>query len=118
MTKEQEEQREQAMYRSSGVCAVCGKPLINGFQYAHKIPNKDIYRRKYGSMIIDHTLNGEMVCSLGCNQSVDCGSSYGNHLEIIAQIVVAEYLKLWGSEGLGRLSDLLIAEYEKIGIRT
>lgn len=117
MTKEQEEQREKAMYRSSGVCAVCGKPLT-AFQYAHKIPNKEIYRRKYGSMIIDHTLNGEMVCSLGCNQSVDCGSSYGNHLEIIAQIVAAEYLKLWGSDGLGKLSDILIAKYEKIGIRT
>lgn len=119
MTKEQKEQREKAMYRSSGVCAVCGKPLNEGYpQYAHRIPNKEIYRKKYGSMIIDHTLNGEMVCSLGCNQTIDCGSSYGNQLEIIAHIVIAEYLKLWGSDGLDKLSDMLIKEYEKIGIRT
>ena len=112
MTDKQREQRERAYTRSCGVCAVCGKPLSEGqMQYAHAIPQKEMYIKKYGTWIIDHTLNGEIVCSLACNQSVDVGSSYGNHLEVISDILIYEYQQLWGIEGLGKLADKILKKY-------
>ena len=37
MTNKQMEQREKAILRAGGVCAVCGKPLSYGQpQYAHR----------------------------------------------------------------------------------
>jgi len=111
MTEKQIEQREKAFCRSNGLCPVCGRPLSQGqMQYAHKIPQKEMYIKKYGSWVIDHTLNGELVCSLSCNQSVDVGSSYGHHLEVIADILIYEYIQIWGKEGLGKLADILIKE--------
>lgn len=115
MTDAQKEQREKALARSCGVCAVCGKPLISGqMQYAHAIGQREIYRKKYGSFIIDHTLNGKMVCSLACNQSVDVGSSYGNHLEVIADILIYEYMQMWGVSGLGKLADKITEKYKGV----
>ena len=117
MTDKQREQREKAYSRSCGVCAVCGKPLSqNQMQYAHKIPQKEMYIKKYGTWVIDHTLNGELVCSLACNQSIDVGSSYGNHLDIIADILINEYIQLWGAEGLGKLTDKVLVKYKRLGI--
>ena len=117
MNEREIEQRESALARSCGVCAVCGKPLKQGqAQYAHKIGNREIYRKKYGSWIIDNSLNGEMVDCLACNQSVDVGSSYGNHLEVIADIVIAEFVKMWGAEGLGKLSDKILARFRNMGV--
>ncbi|MBO7733783.1 MAG: hypothetical protein J6S67_14560 [Methanobrevibacter sp.] len=112
------EQREQALQRAGGcICQKCGKPFRAG-QYAHKIANKEMWRKKYGSFIIDHTLNGEYVCSLSCNQSVDVGSSYGNHLEVIADILIYEYQKMWGADGIVALSDKLLEKYKQYGINT
>lgn len=116
MNDEQKEQREQALMRAGGcICQICGKPFRAG-QYAHKIANKEMWRKKYGTFIIDHTLNGEYVCSLSCNQSVDVGSSYGNHLDVIADIVIYEFQKMWGAEGLGKLSDKLLEKYKSLGV--
>lgn len=116
MTDKQREQREKAMERSLGVCAVCGKPLREGaMQYAHKIPQKDMYIKKYGTWVIDHTLNGELVCSLACNHSIDVGSSYGNHLDVIADVLISEYIATWGAEGLGKLTDKVLAKYKRLG---
>ena len=115
MTEKQIEQRQKAMARSNGICPICKKPLISGqMQYAHKIPQKEMFRNKYGSFIIDHTLNGEMVCSLPCNQSVDVGSSYGNHLEVIADILIYEYMQMWGVSGLGKLADKITEKYKGV----
>ena len=112
MTDKQRDQRQQAQGRSGGVCYICGKPLKDGqMQYAHRIPQKEMYIKKYGSWVIDHTLNGELVCSLPCNQSVDCGSSYGNHLEVIADILIYEYMQMWGIAGLGKLADKITEKY-------
>ena len=114
MTEKQIEQREKAFARSGGICAVCGKPLSQGqMQYAHAIAQKELWRNKYGSWVIDHTLNGEMVCCLSCNQTIDVGSSYGNHLEVIADILIYEYMKLWGVSGLGKLADKITATYKE-----
>ena len=114
MTEEQKEQRIKAQGRSGGVCYICGKPLKDGqMQYAHRIPQKEMYIKKYGSWVIDHTLNGELVCSLSCNQSVDVGSSYGNHLEVIADILIYEYKKMYGIAGLGKLADKITEEYKR-----
>ena len=118
MTEQQRIQREKAYSRSCGVCAVCGKSLNEGqIQYAHKIPQKEMYIKKYGTWVIDHTLNGELVCSLACNQSVDVGSSYGNHLDVIADILIAEFVKMYGAEGLGKLTDKLLEKYKQMGVQ-
>lgn len=91
MTKAQREQRELAMGFSDGLCAVCGKPLNQGqAQYAHKIANTKTNRSKYGSFVIDHTLNGAMVCSLSCNQAMNIGFNRGAVLNLIADITLME----------------------------
>ena len=112
MNEREIEQRKKALSRACGICPICKKPMQAG-QYAHKIGNREIYRKKYGNWIIDHTLNGEYVCSLSCNNSVDVGSSYGNHLEVIADILIYEYKKMYGFAGLGKLADKITAEYKK-----
>lgn len=91
MTEQQKEQRRIAYYRSHGMCAVCGKPLSLGQpQYAHKIANTDTNRKKYGSFVIDHTLNGDYTCSLECNQVMNIGNNPGKCLLLIADIVTYE----------------------------
>lgn len=99
MTEKQKEQREQAIGRAYGVCYVCKKPLAGtAVQYAHRIANTKTNRSKYGSFIIDHTLNGEMVCSLKCNQSLNIGFDKGKCLDLIATIVIAEIKKFSGEK--------------------
>lgn len=94
MTKEQKEQREISLGLSNGFCCVCGKPILAGHpQYAHKIANTTTNRKKYGSFIIDHPLNGVMVCSLECNQSMNIGFNRGAVLGLIADIVMFEIRK-------------------------
>lgn len=91
MTDKQREQREKAMERSLGVCAVCGKPLREGaMQYAHAIGNTESNRKKYGSFFIDSTFNGELVCSLECNAKVDVGKSRGRIMEKLVEILTNE----------------------------
>lgn len=99
MTDAQKEQREKALARSCGVCAVCGKALISGqMQYAHAIGNTEVNRKKYGSFFIDSTYNGELVCSLGCNASVDIGKSKGRILDKLADILLKEMKDFNGGE--------------------
>lgn len=91
MTDRQKEQREKAKQRSCGVCAICGKPLVYGqSQYAHRIGNTEVNRKKYGSFFIDSTYNGELVCSLECNASLDIGKSKGNVLNTLSDIIIKE----------------------------
>ena len=91
MTEEQKEQRIKAQGISGGVCFICGKPLKDGqMQYAHRIGNTEVNRKKYGSFFIDSTYNGELVCSLGCNASVDVGKSKGKILDTLADILLKE----------------------------
>ena len=91
MTEQQRVQREQAQGRSGGVCFICGKPLKDGqMQYAHRIGNTEVNRKKYGSFFIDSTYNGELVCSLGCNASLDVGKSKGKILDTLADILLKE----------------------------
>lgn len=99
MTDAQKEQREKALARSCGVCAICGKPLISGqMQYAHAIGNTEVNRKKYGSFFIDSTYNGELVCSLGCNASVDIGKSKGRILDKLADILLKEMKDFRGEQ--------------------
>ena len=91
LNEQQKIQREQAQGRSGGVCYICGKPLKDGqMQYAHRIGNTEVNRKKYGSFFIDSTYNGELVCSLGCNASVDVGKSKGKILDTLADILLKE----------------------------
>lgn len=99
MTDAQKEQREKALARSCGVCAICGKPLVSGqMQYAHAIGNTEVNRKKYGSFFIDSTYNGELVCSLECNASVDIGKSKGRILDKLADILLKEMKDFQGGE--------------------
>ena len=91
MTDAEREQREKTLARSCGVCPVCGKPLRAGqMQYAHAIGNTEVNRKKYGSFFIDSTFNGELVCSLACNASIDVGKSKGKILDKLADILIKE----------------------------
>lgn len=91
MTQRQMEQKERAFVRSCGVCYVCGKPLFEGqMQYAHRIGNTETNRKLYGTFFVDSTFNGEMVCSLECNHSLDCGKSKGNILSNLITILTNE----------------------------
>lgn len=99
MNKAEKEQREKALERSCGVCYVCGKPLCYGHgQYAHRIGNTEVNRKKYGSFFIDSTYNGEMVCSLECNADVDVGKSKGMILDTLADILLKEMKDFQGEE--------------------
>jgi hypothetical protein len=99
MNSNQRDQREKALCRSNGLCPVCGRPLAQGqMQYAHKIGNTEVNRKKYGSFFIDSTYNGELVCSLGCNSSVDVGKSKGTILDTLADILIKEMKDFHGGE--------------------
>jgi len=100
MTDAEVNQRELALLRSGYICSVCGGSIYQYGtpQYAHKITNNQMNRKKYGSFVIDHTLNGEMVCSLACNASVDVGCDEGEKLKVIADIVMYEIKKFQGGE--------------------
>jgi len=92
MNKKEREQREKAIARSHGICPVCNGSIYqyDTPQYAHKIANTETFRKMYGSFIVDHTLNGEMVCSLGCNQVMNIGYDRGEVLKLLADIVTYE----------------------------
>lgn len=99
MNNKEIEQRDKALNRSCGVCYVCGKPLCYGHgQYAHRIGNTEVNRKKYGSFFIDSTYNGEMVCSLECNASLDVGKSKGNILSVLSDILTKEIKDFVGGE--------------------
>lgn len=113
MTPIETEQRRIALANGNGFCPICHKPLTQA-QGAHRIANKEMWRKKYGSWVIDSPLNMVIVDSLSCNNSVDVGSSYGKHLEIIADILISEYERMWGVVGIGYLADKLKTKYKEL----
>lgn len=94
MTEKQKEQRKLAKARSFGFCFVCSKNLGSTSQYAHRIANTIQNRSKYGDLIIDHTLNGEYVCSLECNSNMNIGNKPIECLKLIQKIVEYELNKM------------------------
>lgn len=67
------EDRIELLSRSGGYCFVCGRPMANP-QFAHRIANTKANRAKFGSLVIDSLLNGELVCSLRCNDVMNIGN--------------------------------------------
>ena len=63
-------QRARLYARSHGFCEACGKPLTEGFQLAHVIPQTKRNLKEYGKEVIHHDLNLKVVCSLKCNAAV------------------------------------------------
>ena len=63
-------QRARLYARSQGFCESCGKPLTEGFQLAHVIPQTKHNLKEYGKEVIHHDLNLKVVCSLKCNAAV------------------------------------------------
>lgn len=92
MTQNQIEQRKRALSRSGSICPVCKKSIYtyDTPQYAHKLSNSKTNRQKYGSFFIDHTLNGEYVCSLECNSALLIDNKPREILSLLADIVIYE----------------------------
>lgn len=94
MNEAEKKQRRIALASSGGLCAVCGKPLIDGqMQGAHRIAKTFPNYTKWGTWVIDHPLNIAMVCSLECNQTCNIGNNPGKCLELISRIVQYEKRK-------------------------
>lgn len=94
MNEAQKRQRQYALAKSGGVCAVCGKPLLDGqMQGAHRIAKTFVNYTKYGTFIVDHPLNIQMVCSLECNQSCNIGNNPGKCIQLIDDIARYELRK-------------------------
>lgn len=99
MTEKQKNQREKALEKSGGVCAVCGKSLYNTHgQFAHAIGNTVVNRKKYGTFFIDSAFNGAYVCSLECNKKVDVGKSPEKIFAKLADIFVSEMKAFMGEK--------------------
>lgn len=92
MNEKQVEQRQHALCRCGNICAVCGKSIYEYGtpQYAHKLSNSKMNRQKYGSFIVDHTLNGEYTCSLDCNSALLIDNNPRAILFLLADIVTYE----------------------------
>ena len=94
MTETEKKQRWTALASSGGVCAVCGRPLIDGEpQGAHRIAKTFPNYTKWGTWVINHPLNIVMVCSLACNQSCNIGNNPGKCIELISRMVKSEERK-------------------------
>ena len=92
MTETEKKQRVTALSRCGGKCANCGKPVDQyaAPQYAHRLSNSKKNRAKYGSFFIDHTLNGEYVCSLKCNDALLIDNKPNKILMLLADIIIYE----------------------------
>lgn len=99
MTEKQKKQREKALEKSGGVCAVCGKSLYNTHgQFAHAIGNTVVNRKKYGTFFIDSAFNGAYVCSLECNKKIDVGKSPEKIFAKLADILASEIKVFMGEK--------------------
>lgn len=100
MTQKQKEQRIKAYERTDSICPVCGGSIYQYGtpQYAHRIGNTETNRKKYGSFFIDSTYNGELVCSLDCNATLDVGKSTGRILETLTDILTKEIKSFYGGK--------------------
>jgi hypothetical protein len=86
LTDEQRVQRQVALSLSGGVCAVCGKPLFESAQGAHRIANTKSNRDKYGSLVIDDPKNIKIVCCLKCNDACNIGNDPVACLKLAVEI--------------------------------
>lgn len=95
VNQSQTEQRRTALYRSGGVCEVCGK-VLTVMQGAHRIANTKSNRAKFGSLVIDHPLNIAIVCSLKCNDACNIGYNPRKSLELAQKIYGYELKRMGG----------------------
>ena len=79
--------------RQGGYCAVCGA-YMQSPQFAHKIANRDDYRQKYGSVIIDDIDNGEMVCCNRCNDAVNIGNKPAEVYRLCIRIYTRKLIEM------------------------
>lgn len=100
MNKKQLEQREDALARNAYHCHVCNESIYkyNTPMYAHKIADTTTNRSIWGSWIIDHTLNGEYVCCLKCNDKMNIGNNKGKCLDLVQDILLYERRKFDGCQ--------------------
>lgn len=98
MTQEEKEQREEALAHSDKICPVCGGSIYQYGtpQFAHKIAYTKANLSRYGKFFVNHYLNGEYVCSLGCNDAMNCGFNEGKVLGLMADILTYEIKKFSG----------------------
>lgn len=91
MTEEYREMRRRLYIRAEGRCEVCGAPLNDYFELAHRIPQRKHLIKKYGKDVIHHPLNLRVTCRGRCNDSVSVGESEEMHRSIIREIMEDGY---------------------------
>ena len=86
------EDKIEMLSRSGGRCFVCGRPIERP-QFAHRIANTKANRNKFGSFVIDSPMNGEIVCSLRCNDAMNIGNKPIECLRLAERIYSEEIRK-------------------------
>lgn len=90
MNEDYREIRRLAYMRAGEACEVCGGPLPDYFELAHRIPQRSHWRKKYGDAIIHHPLNMRVTCRGGCNDSVSLGENEILHEQVLQEIREAD----------------------------
>ena len=66
------------------ICHVCGeKPST---QLAHRIPQTEIFIKKYGAKVIHHPKNLVCVCGLDCNSKVNIQNNPIERIALVKEI--------------------------------
>jgi hypothetical protein len=89
---EANDKREEIFSRDNWTCQSCGKSIYTHGtpQLAHKICKSKANLKKYGSEIINHSLNLVSVCSIGaCNDKWNCDKNIIEKEKLIDEILAA-----------------------------
>lgn len=66
------EKRVYLYNRAGSRCEECGRNIeLHSFEWAHRLPQDEVYMSRYGKKIIHHPLNAAAVCQArSCNDAV------------------------------------------------
>jgi len=63
------ELRRLKYYQQGGQCKTCGRPLREGFELAHRIPQRKWCIARWGADVIHHPDNMDATCPGACNSA-------------------------------------------------
>lgn len=96
MNEDYRDLRRLMYIRANECCEVCGKPLRDSFELAHRIPQRKHWIEKYGAAIIHHPLNMRVTCPGACNDAVSLGNNDHLHQQVIQEIEENDYgIDIW-----------------------